>query len=98
MNLKSFKHTDWVKIYDGKWSFLTTSHFGDMYTKYIRFGPRPFMPQIIVIVSNHRSAGWVRQSDRDKLGGYLSKKIMRNPKLANTIANDLKTQAKSILK
>jgi len=98
MNFKSFKHGDWVKIYDGKWSFLTSSYFGDQYTKELMFGPRPFMPQTIILGSHNRSSGWVRQKDRDILGKYLSGQITKNPKLAKEISNKLRYQATTFLK
>ncbi len=98
MNLKDFKHDDWVKIYDGKWSFLTSTHFIDQYRDQIRFGGRPFKSQSIIFVAHGRSNGWMRQSDRDALGNYLSQEIAANPKSAKVIAAKLKSQAKSYLK
>lgn len=97
MNLKSFKHNDWTKIYDGKWSFLTSTHFIHQYTKELRFGTLPFKSQSIILVSRGFSSGWMRQSDRDKLGKYLSSQIEKSPRFAIALSNKLKNQAKSFL-
>ena len=98
MNIKSFKHEDWTKIYDGRWSFLTSTHFIQQYTKELLFGGKPFKSQSIIFISHGRSNGWMRQSDRDRLGNYLAQRIVKNPKEAKVIANKLKFQAKGILK
>lgn len=99
MNLQQFKHDDWTKIYEGRWSFLTSTHFVDQYTKEIKFGRRPFIKsQSIIFVSRGFSHGWMRQEDRDSLGHYLSKEIENNPKLAKEISAKLKFQTKEILK
>ncbi|MDP4000876.1 MAG: PEP-utilizing enzyme [bacterium] len=97
MNLKSFKHNDWTKIWDGGWSVLSCSDFGYQYTKGIRFGKRPFAPQSIIFAGNGRSAGWMRQTDRDILGNYLSKQAIADPKSIVAVSNELKKQAKDIL-
>jgi len=97
MNIKDFKHDDWTKIWDGGWSFLSCSHFGDEYTKEIIFGGRPFKTQSIMFSSHGRSSGWMRQSDRDSLGAVLSKEI-KSRKDAERIARLLKFQAKDFLK
>ncbi len=97
-NLKSFIHNDWVKIYDGRWSFLTSTHFINQYTKELIFGGHPFKSQSIIFISHGRSAGWMRQTDRDRLGKYLANQIEKNPRHALVIARRLKQQAKSFLK
>ncbi|MDO8581672.1 MAG: PEP-utilizing enzyme [bacterium] len=96
--LQSFKHDDWTKIWDGAWSFLTCTHFIEQYTKELTFGGKPFQSQAILFSSHGRSAGWMRQSDRDVLGACLSRQIIRNPKFAKTVSNNLKTQSKSFLR
>lgn len=98
MNLQPFKHDDWIKIYDGRWSFLTSTHFVEQYTKEIRFGRQPFIKsQSIIFISRGRSQGWMRQQDMDSLGRYLSREVENNPKLAKEISQRLKFQAKEIL-
>lgn len=96
MEIKTFKHNDWVKIWDGGWSFLSCSHFGDEYTKEIIFGKRPFQSQSIIFSSKGRSSGWMKQSDRDILGKHLSNKI-KNKKSAEIISTELIFQAKNFL-
>lgn len=98
MNINLFKHNDWTKIYEGRWSFLSSTHFITQYTKEIKFGGQPFKTLSIILIAQGRSAGWMRQADRDKLGAYLSQQIIRNPKLVKAIAGELKAQAKSFLK
>src|SRR3990167_9852249 len=98
MKLDSFRHDDWTKIYEGRWSFLTSTHFIEQYTKEIRFGGRPFKSQSIILTSLGRSSGWMRQSDRDRLGNYFAKQVAKNPRLAKTISNQLRSNAKSFLK
>ena len=97
MNQNSFKHSDWIKIWEGKWSLLSCCHFGDEYTKEIRFGPRPFVSQSIIFIKQHRSSGWITQTDRDLLGNYLAKQVQKDSHLAKVISERLKTQAKSFL-
>lgn len=98
MDIHKFRQKDWVKIWEGKWSFLTCSHFGDQYTKEIRFGPRPFVSQSIIFSAHGRSSAWIRQHDRDVLGNYLSKQLVKNPKLAKTVPTLLEKQVKNFLK
>lgn len=98
MNLESFKHDDWVKIYDGKWSFLTSTHFIDQYTREIKFSGKPFESQSVIFVANGYSHGWMRQTDRDLLGNYLSNQIVENPQFAEKLSENLKSQAKKFLK
>lgn len=98
MNLSSFKHSDWTKIYEGRWSFLTSTHFIDHYTRLIKFGGRPFKSQSIILVAKGWSSGWMRQSDRDILGRYLSSQVVKNPRSVKTLSNKLKTEAKHFLK
>lgn len=97
MNIKSFKHKDWTKIYEGRWSFLTSTHFVDQYTKEIIFGGKPFKSQSIIFVSHGRSSGWMRQKDKDRLGKFLSEQIIKKPRLVSVITNQLKNEAKSFL-
>src|SRR3989344_5037017 len=98
MNLKRFQHDDWVKIWEGKWSFLSCTDFGEQYTKRMRFGKHPFKDQSIMFSSRGRSSGWMRQKDRDRLGNYLSALVVKNHKQAAAIANTLKSQAQDLLK
>lgn len=97
MSIQSFKHDDWTKIWDGAWSFLTCTHFIQQYTKELMFGTRPFQSQAIIFSSHGRSAGWMRQSDRDVLGTYLSRQATKDPKFVKTISHELKAQSKSFL-
>ncbi|MHB8871556.1 MAG: PEP-utilizing enzyme [Candidatus Doudnabacteria bacterium] len=96
LNIQKFKHDDWTKIWDGGWSILSCSDFGYEYTKGIRFGKRPFAPQSIIFVNSGRSSGWMRQSDRDILGSYLSKQALSNPKNIIQVCNQLKKQSKDL--
>ncbi len=97
MNLRTFNHKDWVKIYDGQWSFLTSTHFIGQYRDEIRFGKHPFKSQSIIFISKNRSSGWMRQSDRDRLGAYLANQVTKNPKSVKTISSNLKKQARLFL-
>src|SRR3989344_284293 len=97
LNLNAFKHDDWTKIYEGRWSFLTSTHFIEQYTKEITFGGRPFKSQSIIFVAHGRSAGWMRQKDRDVLGNYLSKEVTENPKLTKKLSQKLESQAINFL-
>ena len=90
MTINSFKHNDWVRIWEGNWSFLSCSDFGYQYTKGIRFGRRPFAPQSIIFIRRGHSEGWMRQSDRDILGNYLSKQVIDNPKIIREVSGELK--------
>ncbi len=96
MNVDSFTHDDWAKIWDGGWSFLSCTHFGDEYTKDIIFGGKPFQTQSIMFASKGRSSGWMRQSDRDTLGAYLSAEVKDNASV-ETIARRLSFQAQDFL-
>lgn len=96
-NLKKFQHDDWVQIWEGGWSFLSCSHFGDEYTKEILFGKNPFMSQVIIFSRNGRSTAWITQSDRDLLGRYLAKQVQKNPALGKAISKDLESQVDSIM-
>ena len=97
MNLKNFRHNDWVQIWEGGWSFLSCSHFGDQYTKEVKFGKRPFVSKSVIFSHSGRSTAWIRQSDRDILGKYLAQQIKRQPSLANKITKNLKAQVDIIL-
>ena len=98
MKIDSFKANDWVKIWEGGWSFLSCSDFGYQYTKGIRFGRRPFAPQSIIFIRKGHSEGWMRQRDRDVLGNYLSGEVINNPKIVKQVSSELKKQAKDILR
>jgi phosphohistidine swiveling domain-containing protein len=97
MNINKFKHKDWVQIWEGGWSFLSCSHFGDQYTKEVRFGSRPFVSQAIIFSKNGRSSAWIRQTDRNILGKYLSQQVVKNPQKSRMISQDLKKQVDYIL-
>lgn len=97
MEIKSFRHDDWTKIWDGGWSFLSCTHFGDEYTKEILFGHRPFKSQSIMFSARGRSSGWMRQSDRDTLGTFLASGVKARAD-AERIAGHLKQQSKDFLK
>ena len=97
MNLENFRHSDWTKIWSGTWSFLSCSHFGVEYTKLIKFGDQPFVSQSIIVVSEGKSSGWIRQSDRDILGKYLASEITKNPELVIEVCNKLKSGTDQIL-
>lgn len=96
MNIKDFQHDDWVKIWDGGWSLLSCTHFGDEYTKEIIFGGKPFQSQSIMFAAHGRSSGWMRQTDRDRLGKHLSQEVT-DRQTAILVAKRLKTQAKDFL-
>lgn len=97
MNLKEFEHDDWVQIWEGHWSFLSCSHFGDQYTKEIRFGKKPFVSQAIIFSRNGRSTAWIRQSDRDLLGKYLASQENKKPGLGKVVSKDLREQVDKVL-
>lgn len=98
MNIKSFKHNDWVKIYEGRWSFLTSSHWNDQFTKEIKFGKLPFISECIIFLKENRSAGWARQKDRGILGKYLARQVKKNPATIKILSRNLKFQAKNLIK
>jgi phosphohistidine swiveling domain-containing protein len=77
---------------------LSCSDFGYQYTKAIRFGKRPFAPQTIMFVSHGHSEGWMTQTNRDILGKYLAKQVIKNEKIIAQITNDLIGQSENILK
>ena len=97
MDLSKFKFDDWVQIWEGGWSFLSCSHFGDEYTKEIKFGRRPFVSKAIIFSSNGRSTAWIRQHDRDVLGRYLSAQVKQKPGLEKNISRNLKSQVDIVL-
>lgn len=98
MDVSSFKHDDWTKIWAWKWSFLSCSHFGQEYTKLIHFGKRPFMTQAIIFVSKGNSNCWVTQTERNILGKFLANQVEKNPKLAIKICNSLKEKVDYFMK
>ena len=97
MNIKEFRHDDWVQIWEGGWSFLSCSHFGDQYTKEIRFGRRPFVTQSIIFSKDGRSTAWIRQSDRDILGKNLSAQVLKDSNKGKEVSRNLKSQVDQVL-
>jgi len=98
MNSKNFKRDDWAKLYEGRWGILTSSKWGEQFTKEIKFGHLPFMPQTFIIVERGRSSGWGTQSHKDILGEYLSGVAERDPGSLKKLANNLKKQTRSFLR
>jgi len=89
---------DWVKIWEGGWSFLTCSRFGDQYTKELKFGRISFNTQSIIFSSKGRSSAWMRQQDKDNLGKFLATSVLKKPSQALQIAKSLKDESQSFLK
>lgn len=77
---------------------MSSTHFIEQYTREIKFGGRPFKSQSIIFISKGRSAGWMRQADRDRLGHYLSKQIISQLRLAKIVSQQLKAQTRSFLR
>lgn len=97
MKLDAFKLPDWTKIWAGGWSLLTCSHFGDQYTKEIRFGERFFATRAIIAVRDGKSSCWVRQADRDTLGAYLSGEVAGDDGKVDEICESLKRESDAVI-
>ena len=97
MKLSSFRHDDWTKIWAGNWSLLSCSDFSDQYTKKIIFGGRPFESQSIIFYKKGQSAGWMRQSDRDRLGFFLADEVAKNKERVCEICATLKKRSDKLL-
>jgi len=98
MNIKEFEQSDWIQVWAGEWRILSCSHWGDQYTKEIKFGGRIFLKQAILFVKEGKSACWWRQQDRDALGNYLSDEVRKDNHRAVEVCKALKKETKGILK
>jgi phosphohistidine swiveling domain-containing protein len=97
MNLKNFKRNDWVQIWEGGWSFLSSSHFGDQYTKELRFGRNPVVSQTAIFSAQGRGNAWIAQADRDRLGKYLVSQFKKDPRQIGKVCSNLKRQGDNII-
>ena len=97
MDLKTFAHPDWTKVWAGNWSLLTCSHFDEQYTEQITFDDFCFMSQSIIFVEKGRSEAWMRQADKDKLGHFLAQEIKKKKKFAEQACRSLKKEVDEVL-
>lgn len=93
MDLQTFRADDWQNFWAGSWCFLTCSQFTDQFTQHIRFGDRPFIPQSIILVSNGKSQGWGKTSDKKILGDFLVEQVVADESIVPSICTALKEQA-----
>jgi phosphoenolpyruvate synthase/pyruvate phosphate dikinase len=96
MNFKDFKkHSDWIKVWSGKWSFHSNGNFGENWTVASKVAGKPAYKQVIYIFKNGISDCWVRESDKADLGERLVK-IIRTVKTVKALSDSLKSKAEVI--
>lgn len=93
----SLKRPDWLMIWAGGWSVLSCSHFGEQYTRLIKFGGRPFASEQVMFIRHGKSQGWARQRDRERVYKYLARQVAHNQRQVIAICHDLKRQTDIML-
>lgn len=97
MDIENLKRIHWTKIWAGTWSFLSCSHFGKEYTQLLRFGDRPFMSKVVILISDNKSHCWAPEEDRDRLGAFLAHEVANNPARADEVCQSLKAGTDRIM-
>ncbi|MFA6553544.1 MAG: PEP-utilizing enzyme [Patescibacteria group bacterium] len=93
---KQLQRPDWLKIWAGSWTLLSCTHFAEEYTRLIRFGGKPFLPECVVVVRHGKSEGWATAQDRQAVCSLLAKQVEYSTERALTICHQLKKQTDNI--
>ena len=98
LGLKYFKeHSDWTKVWSGKWGFHSCSHFGYGWSTENLVSGKPVYPLIIYITRKGITDCWVPKKDKDDLCERLMAEIKNNPNRVSEIAGSLKLNSDTVL-
>ena len=96
MNYTNFKkHTDWVKVWSGRWSFHSDINFGYHWSVTDKVDDQPAYRMIIYIYKEGITDCWVRETDKENLGKRLLK-VYQNTKNVKILAATLKKKAREV--
>lgn len=96
MDYNNFKkHTDWVKVWSGRWSFHSDVNFGYHWTVMNKVANRPAYKQIIYTYKDGITDCWVSEADKTDLGKRLVK-VYKDSKNVKILANILKEKAREV--
>lgn len=90
------KYTDWVKLWSGRWSLHSDSHFGHHWTVMNKIDGRPAFSKVIYIYKNKISDCWASETIKANLGTRLLKKFKKNNRFAKHLSQELKTKADAV--
>jgi phosphohistidine swiveling domain-containing protein len=98
MKIEDFKkHTDWVKIWSGKWRFHSCSQFGYIWNLENLVSEKPVYPIIVYVHRKGVTDCWVPQKDKDDLCKRLMSEIKSNNNRVKEIADSLKSNSDQVL-
>ncbi|MFA6416722.1 MAG: PEP-utilizing enzyme [Patescibacteria group bacterium] len=89
------KHTDWVKVWSGRWSFHSDVNFGYHWTVMNKVANKPAYEQIIYIYKKGITDCWVSEADKADLGKRLVE-VYKDSKNVKVLANTLKKKAREV--
>lgn len=97
MQLSNFKkHTDWVKVWSGRWSLHFDSHIGDDWTQTLTVGGHPIFKKIIYFYSNGITDCWVSQSEKDYLGERFNALMRADSTYLENLPKSFKSMADTV--
>lgn len=98
MKLSDFRHSDWINQWDGRWSILSFSYWGNFYCR------RPFfkdmdsyVTQTIILWREGKSSAYQRQSEKKFFGKKVEKIIEFDEDYVKKICGDVKKTTKNFL-
>ncbi len=97
MNLDNFKkHSDWVKVWSGKWSLNFDSHVGNDWTKTLTVGGFPIFKKVIYFYTNGITDCWVSRSEKDYLGERFNNLARADGAYLENLPKSFKTMADTV--
>lgn len=90
------KYRDWVKLWSGRWSLHSDSHFGHHWTVINKIDGRPAFSKVIYIYKNRISDCWASETVKANLGKKLLKKFRKNKRFAEHLSQELKNKANAV--
>lgn len=97
MNQKEIARNEWVKHWQGNWSLLSCSYFGEQYTKSVSSLLGTSVNRAVLVLRDGFSACYFPKSDLDVFGKALASSVMEDPKIAASWCRDLKKQTDRFL-
>jgi phosphohistidine swiveling domain-containing protein len=97
MNLDNFKkHSDWVKVWSGKWSLHTCSQFGGEWTEENKVSNDSAYGLVVYVSRKGISDCWVSEVEKKDLGRRLIAQIKADPRVVKAMSDSLKSRARSV--
>lgn len=91
------QYVDWVKVWSGRWSLHSDTHFGYHWTVQDKVAQRPAFERVIYLYSRGITDCWVSKHDKDDLGARLIRYVNKSPNNARKMATSLRRETESLM-